>query len=394
MFARIFFLLICISVTHSAHAEWYVSPLPAPVIGESVYIANSENEEIPHIILKQKLATTSQAVNYPALRVVESVGTINKTLVLDTSKEGQTYTGIYLTVQPDFKNFRKIARVFISDSLLGASSPTWREMEKRTIIYRYTDVDGFQLQNLKITFPDISSRYIKIQLDEDTPIETPISIKEVNIEYDVEEDTLEKTIKQYLAGNFDTPGLAATREIPIEQGVFTNSGDITHITVHVDDKLLAFRESVQIETSEDGTIWNQLHKGEVYRVKSSVFEGQQLTLTIPPTSSPFIRVVTNLPIEDTVTVRLQKQALLFKLDGSSPEGIQVHVDRAGTATSSYILQKELTNLGLVVPKMVTLELSEDAVAKRQLSNRYVIYSAIFLIAGILGYLRYRRTRKI
>lgn len=402
MLVRIF-SLICLTlvsslyvVGYAADDMWYVSSLNPALVGKSIYLVNAENVEIPFVLLQQKNATSTPREEVAPIVIAENTmqkneSSIDRVLVLDTGKEGQIYTGINIRLTPESKNFRKVARVFIADALLGANSPAWKELEKRTIVYNYTDGE-FVNENLKITFPDVSTRYLKVQFVENSTTPAPMNVLEVRVMNDVE-DVPEKKIREYVAGNFDISNTVTKKEVTIKNNIFDGLKNVTSLTLKIDEDLDSFRKVVSVESSDDGVLWEQVGIGQLYRINSPVYVGENVTIQFPATSAKFFRVNTDLNIDNKAEVTIQQMALLFKANSLTKDGIKVAVDNTGIATSSYILQKELSKVGNIVPEVIEVDLYSTEVEKTKRKNPIAIYSAIFLIAGILGILRYRATRK-
>lgn len=407
MLIRIF-SLICLTlvgvqyvVSNAAGEMWYVGSLQPSQIQESLYLINAENMEIPYVLLKQKSTTSSIKKEVQPVRIVENTvqkyeNGLERIVVLDTAKEGQIYTGIDIAPTTDSKNFNKIARVFVSDSLLGANSPAWRELEKKTIVYNYTE-DDFTVENLSIRFPDVSTRYLKIHFVENSSNPSSMNIVEARAVQDTVEN-VSRRIKDYVAGNFDISKAPYTKDVKLENNTFTDAAFVNGITLNVDANLTTFRKTASVEISEDGVTWKEVGRGEIYRIKSPVYEGEYTTIYTDTVSAPYMRINTDLPLENTAQVIVQEMAVLFKIDPAEKDDVSILVDTAGIATSSYILQKELGNVGNIVPEVVDIQKRATEVEGQSTKNSFIIYSAIFIIAGILAYLRYRlrykATRKV
>lgn len=391
MFVRIFFL-ICLTfvstqyaIARAAEDMWYVSEFQPSLVGNGIHLIDSENTEVSYVLLGQVVSTTTTPVETFPVKVVEQTDTA---VVFDIGREGQVYTGLQLEVSPESKNFRKVVRVFIADTVLSARSPVWRELEKKNVVYAYADEDGFVLRNLNINFPDASTRYIKIQFDENGSDSSPITVTGAGVVHDTVKIVSEKKIRDYVAGNFDFTSKSPVKKVSIENNVFTDAKKITGVILRVDASVSTFKKTIIIETSDDGAVWKTHATGDVYRIDSPMYVGENTTLTFPPITSPYVRISTDLPIGNSVDVTTQEMVILFKIDPEQKNALQVIVDHTGIATSSYILQKELSGAGNVVPEIVAVKTSNTT----QERNPYVVYGVILLIAGILAYLRFKKTR--
>jgi len=113
-------------------------------------------------------------------------------ITVDIGREGHVYTGMSFQTSSSSTNFRKIVRVYISDTLLSASSPAWKEIEQKGTIYKYVDSTGVSVEDMDISFPNMASRYIKLKFEDDELSPNQIDIVGVYMRYERADDiTLE-----------------------------------------------------------------------------------------------------------------------------------------------------------------------------------------------------------
>ncbi|MBC7981695.1 DUF2339 domain-containing protein, partial [Candidatus Parcubacteria bacterium] len=204
--------------TSSKDQYIFVLPINKDVINLSkkndlsdIRIIDKERNEMPYILVKSNQSSYSVQEDKISVKILENSVARDgkKILVMDTNREGALYNTLYLIRDQKSQNFRKKVRVYISDSFLTANSLSWREFEQKNIIYNYTDTSNFSVENLNINLSGVSSRYLKIELIDDTDfdknikVNNQVSIPDAQIGYlQSEAKNNGYLVKDYLRGTF------------------------------------------------------------------------------------------------------------------------------------------------------------------------------------------------
>ncbi len=424
--------------------SWFVVPIDSSVWSKSqkagygdIRIVNESYEEIPYIVLKQGASAHVQnpiQQHGPQVKIVENSLKGNKSgadriLVIDTGKEGQVYTGMYFERKLDAKNFRKSVRVYISDTLLGASSPAWREVEQKNTVYHYTDSVGFSAEDMDIGFPHMTSRYIKVVFSDDTILKekgvtftNQIHVTGVRMIYDAPDTTEGIQISNYISGNFvfdDNQDSAPSRTVleadRVVENVEKKSTEIyinnlyavTDITLDVDERSVNFNRDITVQGSTDGVVWKTVTTGQIYRIDSPIYTGESLTIETPIITYPYVRVIvqnnndTSIRFNKNIITSSQKVGLLFKTDDQNIAALKLLIGNPHTITPSYEIEKTAGYFPKIVPTQVFLKpiSSHDAYIPEDVRKpfgeeyRYLVNIGLIVFVLILGYLGYTWTRK-
>ncbi|MEN9604559.1 MAG: hypothetical protein RJB39_244 [Candidatus Parcubacteria bacterium] len=382
--------------------EWFLAELPADMVKSSakaalsdIRLIDSSNTEIPYMIVRQGDITPLLEDNNPTsgrpLRILENSlqkgpRGQDRVMVLEIPLEGKVYNGINLQVSPQSTNFRKVVNIAVSDVQLGATSPSWREIEAKPVIYNYSDRQGLFIQKTDVKFGPASSRYIRLRFEQDPNLATVgvqftnnVVVDSVRIAY--ESDTAEKgaSIKNYLAGtwNADTK---VTEEAKVENIVQNTDKKVTEITYKVDSKTgfvgankitlkvdnndtnFKRQVSVLVGVQDDkGITWSAVAAGQIYRINSPVFQGEMLSVAFAPITADYIKVIvqnnndTALKVDNHAVVEIQKVAVLFKKEDKSLVGVKLLSGNNDSITPTYEIQKTLSYFESVVPDKVIVE---------------------------------------
>ncbi len=400
---------------------WYILPINAHTWNVSdksdygdIRIVNSVNEEIPYVLVKQKQHIQTQEKNtYTSVAIVEQTmqaykGSSERVLVLDTMKEGQMYTGIHFDRVKNSKNFRKIVHVYISDTSLGATSPAWKELEQKSIVYNYTDSQGFSVEDMDIDFPNMASRYIKVRFEDDDTLLNQIVISGAKVRFDNQTESTNNSIEQYISGNFTFPSTQDDVEHirgTVADGAHVylhNMQAVTSVTMHVPSKLTNFNKAITIQGSTDNTTWQTITTGNIYRINSPVYVGEHLTVQTPVFTYPYVRIVAQniggsepFEFEDVVDITSQKMGILFPYKGVDVQSLRFLIGNTSAITPQYEIQKTLAYIHNVTPTLVTIDKLESSHASSSAKNPPTIYMRLQRIVMIcivcvvlLGYLGY------
>lgn len=432
--------------TNEINADgWYVVPLSTDVLSKSqksdygdIRIVNSANQEIPYVIVKQGVVAKTEAPiqnTNVQTKIIENTiqqnqGIGERVVVLDTGKEGQVYTGIQLERVKTVRNFRKVARVYISDTLLGATSPAWREVEQRDVVYNYTDPTGFVVEDMDIRFPNMTSRYIKIRFTNDPAIKdagvefvNQIAISGARMMYEERDVTVGNKIENYLSGNFAFAGNTPSSGFSVvslkAEKIIENTDkkstevyvrdvqDITSIKLTIDKDVVNFNRDVTVQGSIDNITWTTVTSGQIYRIDSPIYKGEMLTIQTPVITYPYLRIIIqnkndrSLKFENTVDVTIQRVGALFTAFVADLDALKLLVGNPVAVTPKYEIEKTLTYFNSIVPTMVKLypvaknPLFELEDVHTPFGEKYknLVNIALIMFVALLGYLGYIWTRK-
>lgn len=385
----------------SAGGDWYLAELPGEVIrksqssGRDIRIIDNTNTEIPYVIVKQGTAAPVAGmgdINDGTARIRVTENSMQKgntgderVVVLELPVEGRVYNGLDIQVAPNTTNFRKVVHISISDNPLGATSPAWRELETKPIIYSYSDGQGLFVQDTRISFPNASSRYIRLRFAQDERLANAgaqfinnVFITGVRVVYD--SFTTEKgiTIKNYVAGawNSDKSIVETAKIDSINQNTQTKTTEVVYsasnplgfigmmkVTLKIAQGENNFKRQVMVQgTNEVGTssVWQTLSSGQIYRIDSPVFQGESLSIAFPPANYLRFRVIIQnnndaaLKIEDPAEVETQKQAVLFKKVDKNISGLKLLVGNRTVAAPTYEIEKTIAYFDTTVPNKVEI----------------------------------------
>lgn len=422
------------------NTNWYVASINPSIWSKSlksdygdIRIISATNEEIPYVLVKQgaviKPKVLATSTNSKTKIIENIVQDSEKVIVIDTNKEGLVYTGLNFKKNKTSQNFRKRVRVYISDTLLRATSPRWKEIEKKDIVYNYTDATGQLLvEDLDITFPNMSSRYIKVAF-EDNQLEggevsvNQIQIDEVFVQYDSNSEAVGTTIKNYMSGSFNFPstGLHSTANTSIqrieniEENADTKNTEIyinnvqaiTGITLAIDKDDIRFDKAVTVQGSFDNTSWQTVTTGRIYRIDSSVYQGDSLTIQTPVITYPYLQIIVEnknekpLRFDRDVILTAQKIGILFKAEGVDIQSLKFLIGNREAVTPAYDISKTLVYMDSIVPAQVSLQSisanssTQEGVLKTFLrtQDNNLVHALLVVFVVLLGYLGYTWTRK-
>lgn len=323
----------------------YVIPIDKDIVTLSkkndlsdIRIIDNNKNEIPYILVKSN--QNNQNINEERIGVKILENSISRDgkriLVLDTNREGVLYNNLYLSSDIKSLNFRKKVKVYISDSFLTANSSAWREFEQKNIIYNYTDGSNFMIEDLDISLSGVSSRYVKLELTDDTDfdknikVNNKVSIDSVQVKYiNDESQSVGFKIKDYLSGNFIFDNLSIYKEVKLlNNAVFENKSELTfegdidteELILQVDSSEKNFNRNVVLQGSNDDIDWPIITNTNIYRIDSPIYKGEKLSIKLPPSTFKKFRVIIQnnndkpLSIEKTAKVKIQNTGVIFKID--------------------------------------------------------------------------------
>lgn len=426
-------------------SSWYVSSVDSSVWTKSkkqdygdIRIVNSSKEEIPYIIVKQGFVAKTEVLQEykdSPTKIVENTLIANKgmserVLVLDTGKEGKVYTGLFFDTLSTSKNFRKSVRVYVSDTLLGATSPSWREVEQKNVVFNYTDALGFMAEDLEIDFPNMASRYIKIQFNNDVVLQekgvsfsNQIYVSKVYVKYEQKNESLGFKVQNYISGNFnfssdtdtDPVNVISKKVENIVENIEKKSTEIylhdaraiTSIKLNIGQNNTNFNRDITVQGSNDATSWQTVTTNKIHRIDSPIYTGEIVTIPTPVITYPYIRIIiqnkndTALQIKDTVDITEQKIGIIFKAEGVDVRSLSFLIGNKKAISPTYEIQKTLAYFNNIIPTQVSLQkieknpvfIEEEIYVPFGEKYKNLVNSALVVFVLLLGYLGYTWTRK-
>lgn len=383
-------------------SEWFLAELPGDIIKNSssatlsdLRVIDSTNTEIPYVIVRQgystELTETKVVPEGRAVKILENSlergpRGQDRVMVLEIPLEGKVYNGINLEVSPQSTNFRKVVNIAVSDVQLGATSPAWREIESKPVIYNYSDRQGLFVQKTKINFIPASSRYIRLRFEQDPALvesgvqfTNNVIVDGVRLIYETDTVINGITVENYLAGAWVAE--TGVTEPAVVESVTENTTtkateviyktnnplgfvDATKITIKLDKDESNFKRQVTVQSGtrgEQGIVWKTVGTGQIYRINSPVFQGESTSIAFQPTAADYFKVIvqnnndTALKVEGVAVVDLQKVAVLFKRDSKNLAGVTMLIGNSSAIPPTYEIQKTLSYFNSIVPEKVTVQ---------------------------------------
>jgi hypothetical protein len=325
----------------------YVVPIDKDIVTLSkkndlsdIRIIDKDKNEIPYILVKSNQNNQNVSEEKKDVKILENSITRDgkRFLVLDTNREGVLYNNLYLSRDIKSVNFRKKVKVYISDSFLTANSSAWREFEQKNVVYNYTDGTNFMIEDLDINLSGISSRYVKLELTDDTDfdknikVNNKVSIASVQVKYIKDENkSVGFKIKDYLSGNFVFDNLSIYKDVKLlNNAVFENRSELTfegdidteELILQVDSSERNFNRNILLQGTNDDIDWPIITNTNIYRIDSLIYKGEKLSIKLPPSTFKKFRVIIQnnndkpLSVEKTAKVKIQNTGVIFKIDNS------------------------------------------------------------------------------
>ncbi len=348
----------------------YVLPIRDDIITLSkkndlsdIKLIDLQNNDIPYVLIKSNLKKPIVKNKIEPVFLENTATKDNKRIVvLDTGREGLIYNTLVLKHATSSINFKKTAKVYISDSLLKSNSTGWKELELKSGIYNYTK-DGLTLENLDVSLSGLSSRYIKVELIGDTPI----LIESAAIEYSQNEETEKQfDVKEYVAGDFTFNNSAIYKNVKVDSKtqkervseiVYPGGIDVEELTIEVDSNDENFNRKVEVQGSNNDLDWVPLISSSIYRVDSPIYSGEKLNIAIQPASYKKLKVIIfnenekPLDISKNAKIKLQNVGLLFKTDMNISD-VRILVGNNKDMGSEYDT-KAIESAQQAMPQLVT-----------------------------------------
>jgi hypothetical protein len=415
------------------HQNLYVLPINKDVITMSkkydlsdIRLMDKDKNEIPYILIKSNQQNQQISDSTVDVKILENSTARDgkKVLVIDTNREGVLYNNLYLSKDANSKNFRKKIKVYISDSFLTSNSTAWKEFEQKNVLYNYTDETSFVVENMNINLAGVSSRYIKIELTNDTDfdknikVNNQLSITGAEVKYLQNEDkNIGYTVKDYLSGNFAFNNLSIYKDVNLLDKIESDSRteliyegdiDVEEFILSVDSNEKNFNRNIVIQGAQDDANWVTFSNGSIYRINSPVYKGENLSIKISPSTYKKFKVIVQnnnnkpLDISKIAKVKIQNTGLLFKYDAGVANDLKIVVGNNIESAPIYDIRNTINYFEGVTPKIIqynNLLKNPEYVPQKQIipfgeKNKVLLNIGLLifiLIIGIFGFFWMKNT---
>lgn len=191
----------------------------------------------------------------------------------------------HLRIVSDSKNFKKTVAIYASDSSLALDDTKWRLLTDHGYIYNFHDsVSGFDAGSGEVTYPETSSRYLKVVIgsgEGERVTVSSVSVFRISAHESVENQI---RVSPVVIDN----QARKTTEITLDLG---GTGIPTHrVTLSTSDSKNFSRRALVL-SSDDAINWVSVGDGYLFSLDTPLFKGQALTLPYREVRSRYIRVL-------------------------------------------------------------------------------------------------------
>lgn len=203
--------------------------------------------------------------------------------MLDLSEAGIIHD--HLTVRTSSKNFKHTVSVYAADKPLSMTDTGWRLLTNAGYIYNFSDLAaGFDAGSGEVFYPENTSRYLRVVIEVGEGSDVVVSSAQVARERTF---AASQSIMESSASVTQNSVMKST-EVVVDLG---GRGLPTHqITLAISDAR-NFSRRASVQGSNDGSNWQNLTQGELFKLSTPVFTGEHLALEYPETDMRYLRVV-------------------------------------------------------------------------------------------------------
>ena len=237
--------------------------------------------EVPYQLVVERGRSEHEYVN-GTMRDLSALG--GKTmLVLDLSEAGVIHD--HLSILTSSKNFKHKVSVYASDKPLAITDTSWRLLTNSGYIYNFYDqAAGFDAGSGEVYYPENTSRYLRIVIEAGEGSEVVVSSAHVARERAF---TAIQSIFESRASVTQNITMKST-EVVVDLG---GSGLPTHQIKLTTSEVNNFSRRVNVQVSSDAQNWQNISQGEVFKLATPLFTGEQLAVEYPETKMRYLRVV-------------------------------------------------------------------------------------------------------
>ncbi|MDO8482841.1 MAG: hypothetical protein Q7S86_03420 [bacterium] len=237
-------------------------------------VIGSDGGETPYQLVVKNSSGNDQYYSSRLLDVSTSAGQTSFTL--DLGSRGIIHDRI--TINTPSINFRRQVSVYASDT-----NSNWRLLTDKGYIYNFTDARAnFSAGSGEVRFGQSTSRFVHVVIGSGEG--NPVSVSGAQVyRYDVRQAQEEGLIAP-LSVNQNT--VEKSSELTADLGVPAP----THMIVLTSSDA-NFSRRVVIQASPDGSSWQLIGQGYIFKVSTSLFTGSELAIQYPETRARFIRAI-------------------------------------------------------------------------------------------------------
>ncbi len=352
-----------------------------------IRIVDYTGVEIPYQLVVKE---ASYALNTYPVRILNASTDSGNNLafIADLGQSGQTHNKIDLRI-PN-ANFKRKVHIFASDSLVSVDSSAWRKLTDAGYIFKFTDkVTGFSTEQTSVYYPEATSRYLKIVVDDG---------EEGHLSIYSSASVMQAQNTEAVQDFFDLQAIISqnnsekTTEIIADIG----SGGIPTNMVSLDFLSDNFNRQAIVEVSNDKINWQSVGRGYLFSVNTAKYSGKNPEIYYPETQARFYRVKVfnedNQPVKfaENLSVRSVSRNIVFK--GNSENQFKVYYGNPSARVAHYDLAKLFEYIETQNIPFVTLGVespNNDYLAPKApvvpLSERYpyLLNSVLFVLILII-----------
>lgn len=343
--------------------------------------------EIPYQLVVKE---ASYALNTYPVRILNASTDSAERLVFiaDLGQGGLIHNKIDLRI-PNV-NFKRKVHVYTSDTLLGIESASWRKLTDNGYIFKFTDkVTGFSTAQTSVSYPEATSRFLKIIVDGGE--EGALAISSATI--------LKSQKTEAVQDVFDLPASVSQNSEEKTTEIIADLGTIGIPTNMISLDFLSdnFNRQAVVEISNDKINWQTVGRGYLFSVNTVNYSGQNADISYPETQARYYRVrifnEDNQPVKfvDNISVRSVARNIVFK--GQSENQFKVYYGNPKARIPHYDLAKLFQYIETQNLPFVTLSVEQpnpDFIAPKPrvvpLTERYpyLLNSVLFVLIIIIA----------
>ncbi len=246
-----------------------------------IRVVADNNSEVPYQIVVDRSRSEHGYVGGKLHDLSLSGG---KTMfMLDLSEAGVIHD--HLTILTTSKNFKHKVSVYAADKPLSMTDASWRLLTNAGYIYNFSDqAASFDSGSGEVLYPENTSRYLRVVIEAGEGSDVAVSSAQVARErtFVASQSMLESSAK------VTENSTMKSTEVAVDlggRGLPTNQIKLITPDVH------NFSRRASVQGSNDGSNWQNLALGELFKLSTPVFTGEHLDLEYPESDMRYLRVV-------------------------------------------------------------------------------------------------------
>ncbi len=226
--------------------------------------------------------------------------------MLDLSEAGVIHD--HLTIFTSSKNFKHKVSVYAADKPLSMTDASWRLLTNAGYIYNFSDqAASFDAGSGEVLYPENTSRYLRVVIEAGEGGDVVVSSAQV-----ARERTFAATQSVMESSASVTQNMVMkSTEVVVDLG---GRGLPTHQITLTTSDTRNFSRRANVQGSNDGSNWQNLAQGELFKLSTTLFVGEHLALEYPETDMRYLRVV--IFNNDDQPIELVPRAVISGIDRS------------------------------------------------------------------------------